>query len=576
MKSGWVQRAGWAGVALTAVGLQATMAVAAETALMQVSPDVGFVWASAGEPGGPFQPTQVTYTVANQGTVESLSWSVTQQKGQAWVTLSQAGGVLAPGHSTALVVVLSSAAASALSADGYSEQLIFTNLTNNTFVKPNGSRVTGPTSRYVTLNVLRTGEGLYQGFGATTRGGAGGPVFHVTTLGDNGDQLHPLPGSLRDAVSQSNRYIVFDVAGTIPLQTHLWVLGDHLTIDGFAAPPPGITIKNYGVILRGNRGAHDVVVRGLRFRQMVPGTSQWDWVQVAWGAFNIVIDHLSTKGANDGNIDITESAHDVTVSWSILAQPATNKNMLIKYRPSRISLHHNLFVKSGSRNPQIAFDDLLIPAGSTTTDMQNNLVWVFSSYGTLVWKGAWANVLNNYYSKASKAIRVERNGRAYVRGNVVHRSTKNINKVGREPAPFPAPPITTTDAKTAACQILNGAGVRPADAVDRGYLARIKLSGCKTGGIPPSVAITTPASESTVSGMVVVAASAMGGLAIAGVQLFLDGLALGPEQPTPPYFVTWDTTTVPDGPHTLHARARDVAGNLAFSPGVTVAVDNTP
>lgn len=55
----------------------------------------------------------------------------------------------------------------------------------------------------------------YQGFGANTPGGGGQPLYRVTNLSDSG------PGSLRDALSQGNRHIVFDVAGEISLLSRM-------------------------------------------------------------------------------------------------------------------------------------------------------------------------------------------------------------------------------------------------------------------------------------------------------------------------------------------------------------------
>jgi pectate lyase len=326
---------------------------------------------------------------------------------------------------------------------------------------------------------------VYQGFGAQTPGGEGKPIYHVTNLSDSG------PGSLRDALSQGNRYIVFDVAGEISLQSRLYVTGSNITIDGFSAPSPGITLKNYGPFIHGTRGAHDIILRGIRVRDTESGR---DAIQIAYGAYNIVVDHISVSGSGDGNLDITENAHDVTVSWSILAKPAgTEKNMLIKYNPSRITLHHNIFLHALQRNPQVRIDDPGTRATTTTVDMRNNLVWGWQGgYGTSITHGPWANVVDNFYSAAGgdpkRALAVSNGARAYVAGNFSNDNlTDLLNSRGTEGMPFTAPVVDTTDACTAAHHILAAAGVQPRDAVDQKYLSTISLPACG-GVISPALA----------------------------------------------------------------------------------------
>src|SRR5262245_41087129 len=122
-------------------------------------------------------------------------------------------------------------------------------------------------------------DAQYQGFGASTRGGAGRPIIRVTTLNDAG------PGSLREALSGGSRTIVFEVAGTIALRDPLWVRGASITIDGFSAPEPGITLQNYGLVIRGGLGAHDIIVRGIRLRNAAV-----DGIQVTDSAYRVVVD----------------------------------------------------------------------------------------------------------------------------------------------------------------------------------------------------------------------------------------------------------------------------------------------
>ena len=92
---------------------------------------------------------------------------------------------------------------------------------------------------------------------------------------------------------------------------------------------------------------------------------------------------------------------------------------------------------------------------------------------------------------------------------------------------------------------------------------------------PPTASLTSPAAEATVTGSVLVGADATDNIGVAGLQFYLDGVALGAEDTTAPYSVSWATATAANGSHTLTARARDAAGNATTSAAVTVTVNNT-
>ncbi|MBL7742965.1 MAG: DUF4082 domain-containing protein [Chitinophagaceae bacterium] len=91
----------------------------------------------------------------------------------------------------------------------------------------------------------------------------------------------------------------------------------------------------------------------------------------------------------------------------------------------------------------------------------------------------------------------------------------------------------------------------------------------------PAVSITAPAAG-IVNGTISVTANASDNTGVAGVQFLLDGNNLGAEDVTSPYSISWNTTTITDGLHTLTARARDAAGNITTSAGVVVTVQNNP
>ncbi|MDO9310509.1 MAG: Ig-like domain-containing protein, partial [Nitrosomonas sp.] len=96
------------------------------------------------------------------------------------------------------------------------------------------------------------------------------------------------------------------------------------------------------------------------------------------------------------------------------------------------------------------------------------------------------------------------------------------------------------------------------------------------GGTSPTVFITAPTGGVNVAGSsVTISASATDDIGVSGVQFKLDGTNLGTEVTTPPYAVTWDSTAVVDGPHTITAVVRDADGNTTTSAGVSVTVANT-
>ena len=90
----------------------------------------------------------------------------------------------------------------------------------------------------------------------------------------------------------------------------------------------------------------------------------------------------------------------------------------------------------------------------------------------------------------------------------------------------------------------------------------------------PTVAVTGPAAEATVSGTVTVAATAADDIAVTGVRFLVDGVALGAEDTTAPFEASWNTTALANGSHVLTAVARDAAGHETTAAAVTVTVLN--
>jgi hypothetical protein len=108
--------------------------------------------------------------------------------------------------------------------------------------------------------------------------------------------------------------------------------------------------------------------------------------------------------------------------------------------------------------------------------------------------------------------------------------------------------------------------------------AQVHVTVNNVDATPPTVSISAPANNATVSGTAVtVSATASDNVGVVGVQFLLDGTTpIGGEVTTAPYSVAWDTTAAGLGPHTLSARARDAANNAITSAAVNVTVATAP
>jgi chitodextrinase len=90
----------------------------------------------------------------------------------------------------------------------------------------------------------------------------------------------------------------------------------------------------------------------------------------------------------------------------------------------------------------------------------------------------------------------------------------------------------------------------------------------------PSVRVTMPAGGSTVTGSVSLSADALDDTSVAAVQFQVDGTNVGQAVTSSPYSITWASTNVGNGNHTVTAVARDGSGNAATSLPVTITVFN--
>ena len=91
---------------------------------------------------------------------------------------------------------------------------------------------------------------------------------------------------------------------------------------------------------------------------------------------------------------------------------------------------------------------------------------------------------------------------------------------------------------------------------------------------PPTATLTAPADGTRIAGTTTLSATATDNVAVDHVDFQVDGTTVGTAT-SGPYNLNWNSMNVPNGTHTIRARAVDLAGNTATSSAITVTVANT-
>jgi len=240
-----------------------------------------------------------------------------------------------------------------------------------------------------------------EGFGAASRGGAGGRELLVSSLED--DAKNPRPGTLRWAVQQTGARIVrFRVAGNIRLQAPLRVTEPLLTLDGSDAPGGGVCICDHTFECR---KTHDVVVRYVRFRhgdeatlraveaaglERPKGSGDLDCVSLD-DSRDILFDHCSLSWSCDEIFGIVR-CQNVTIQWCLLAEPLANPRIHpygdrhafgLNLSANTLSLHHCLLAHYHMRGPQFEANDVRRDLGyDIRMEAINNVLFDYERSGS--------------------------------------------------------------------------------------------------------------------------------------------------------------------------------------------------
>ncbi len=330
-----------------------------------------------------------------------------------------------------------------------------------------------------------------QGFGKNVTGARNGTVYHVTNLDDSG------AGSFRDAVSRSNRFVVFDVGGYIRLVTAVSVKSD-ITIAGQTAPGGGIGFRG-GEISFAN--SSNIICRFIRVRPGSETASTTDDALSLFRARSVMIDHSSFEFGPWNNIDGVSDdwqnfpVTDITIQDSLIADPTGQQfGAHTESVSSQWAWYRNVFASSHNRNPLAKINTVFV----------NNVLYNDSAgYTTHTSTHFKHDILNNYFifGPASTGTdntwyQVDKNQAIYYAGNLKDTNLDGMLD-GTTTTPFwyqgegtvltspwssetmATPPLDTASAGRVAVSL---AGALPRDSVDALIISQVMTLGSGTPG----------------------------------------------------------------------------------------------
>lgn len=350
--------------------------------------------------------------------------------------------------------------------------------------------ITGKISSSATAETLVSFPGAV-GYGNHATGGRFGSVYHVTNLNDSGS------GSFRDAVSASNRIIVFDVSGYIKLNSAV-SCKSNLTIAGQTAPGEGIGFRG-GEISFANQS--NIICRYIRIRPGSETASNSDDALSLYLARNVILDHCSFEFAPWNNIDGVSDNYQVYPVTGITIQHCIDANPTYQQFGahcesviSQWTFYQNIFANSHNRNPLAKINDEFI------NNVHYNNEAGYTTHTSTNFKH---DIVNNYFVHGPAStgtdntwFQIDSNQSIYCAGNLKDTNLDGVLN-GAETTPYwyagtgtllPVPwsaltsTIPTVSAPSAFRIATSNAGTLPFDQMDSLLINQVKSLGFGTAG----------------------------------------------------------------------------------------------